>query len=76
MLEKKRIAEYNRLEKRAKEYGQQSEHYSIWINFNDTANAYKRKIKSEASIGVLQEYKNSLFDSENVRPKYQRIKNW
>ncbi len=76
MLDKKRKSENSRLKKRAEEYGRQSKHYKNWREFADTADDYKEKIKSGASVELLQEYKNFLFDSENVRPKYQRIKNW
>ena len=76
MLEKKRHSEDERLRLRAKEYGVSSKYNEIWNNFAKTASDYKKQIKHGASIELLTEYKNFLFDSENVRPKYARIKDW
>lgn len=76
MLEKKRISEYERLRLKAEEYGVTSTHYQVFNGFCTTCNSYKARIKKCASVELLQEYKDFLYDSENVRPKYKRIKNW
>ena len=76
MLDKKRISEYERLRARAGEYGVSSSHYQFFTDFCSTCDNYKAGLKSGASVELLQEYKAFLFDSENVRPKYERIKNW
>ena len=76
MLEKKRISEYERLRQKADEYGKLSSHYTTFTDFCLTCNEYKEKLKQGAAVGLLQEYKEYLFDSANVRPKYGRLKNW
>ena len=73
-LEKKRISEYERLRLKAKEYGSFSKHFRVWNDFNNTCDEYKKRLKYNSSIALLQEYQSYLFDSENVRKKYERIK--
>ena len=76
MLEKKRISEYERLRVKAVEYGASSRHNQIFNDFCVSCDGYKAALKKGASVELLQEYKAFLFDSANVRPKYERIKNW
>lgn len=76
MLEKKRISEYERLRLKADEYGPSSKHYETFNKFCSTCNEYKAKLKAGAAVDLLQEYRSFLFDSSNVRPKYERLKNW
>lgn len=73
-LERKRISEYERLRIKALEYGVNSKHYQIWLNFCNTCQEYKSKLKYNNNIELLQQYQEFLFDSENVRKKYERIK--
>ena len=75
-LEKKRLSEYERLRQRADEYGINSKHYAAFNSFYETCIDFKTKLKHGASVELLQAYKNYLYDSENVRPKYERIKNY
>ena len=76
MLDKKRISEYERLRNRAKEYSSFSNHTALYNAFCSTCDEYKEKLKKGASVALLEEYKAFLFDSQGVRPKYERIKNW
>lgn len=76
MLEKKRISEYERLRLKAVEYGANSRHNQIFNDFCVSCGDYKAALKKGASVKLLQDYKAFLFDSANVRPKYERIKNW
>ena len=76
MLEKKRVAEYERLRKKVEEYGVASQHSKVFNDFCVSCNEYKTRLKNGASCELLQEYKAFLFDSNGVRPKYERIKNW
>ncbi len=73
-LEKKRISEYERLRLKANEYGVNSNHYTIWLDFCNKCTDYKERLKNNSSIELLQEYERYLFDSKNVRKKYERIK--
>lgn len=75
-LEKKRIAEYERLRQRSAEYGVYSNHNKAFISFCETCDDYKAKLKKGASIELLQSYMDFLYDSKYVRPKYERIKNY
>ena len=74
MLEKRRISEYERLRLRAAEF--EANHRDKFNYFVEACNIYKDKIKKGASVELLQEYKSFLFNSEGLRPKYVRIKNW
>lgn len=76
MLDKKRISEYERLRVKAAEYGANSRHNQVFNDFCVSCGSYKAALKKGASVELLQEYKEFLFDSANVRPKYGRIKNW
>lgn len=76
MLEKRRLVEYERLRKRSKEYGPYSKLTTQFNAFCDTCNEYKASLKQGASVDLLSEYNNYLFNSSCVRPKYERIKNW
>lgn len=76
MLDKKRISEYERLRVKAAEYGANSRHNQVFNDFCVSCGGYKAALKKGASVELLQEYKEFLFDSANVRPKYGRIKNW
>ena len=76
MLEKKRISEYERLRVKAVEYGAKSRHNQVFNDFCVSCGGYKAALKRGASVELLQEYKAFLFGSINVRPKYERIKNW
>lgn len=75
-LEKRRISEYERLRQRADEYGCKSKYYDTFNDFCEKCNDFKRKVKKGASISLLEEYKSFLYDSDNLRRKYERIKNW
>lgn len=75
-FEKRRKNEYDRLRKRAKEYGVESKHVKIFNDFYTVCEEYKRQIKKGASVELLMEYKAFLYDSSNVRPKYARIKDY
>lgn len=75
-FEKKRLSEYERLRRKADEYGIYSKHYDAFTTFCETCNDYKERLKDGATVDLLQEYRTYLFDSGNVRPKYQRLKNW
>lgn len=76
MLEAKRRSEYERLRKKAVEYGVSSKHNAVYNDFCSVCGDYKKQLRQGASVELLQRYMSYLFDSENVRPKYQRIKNW
>lgn len=76
MLEKRRLVEYDRLRKRSKEYGRYSKFTDQFNNFCDACNKYKSELRQGASVALLSEYKDYLFNSSYVRPKYERIKNW
>lgn len=75
-LEKRRKTEYERLRKRAAEYGRDSTHWNTLNSFVSRCDDYKKNIKKGASVELLEEYQSFLYDSNNVRPKYERIKNW
>ena len=75
-LEKKRISEYERLRIKANEYGVHSKYYKKWFDFCTICTDYKDKLKNNSSIELLKEYERYLFDSENVRKKYERIKDY
>lgn len=68
--------EYDRLRKRANEYGVNSKHEKIWIDFCSMCDEYKHQIKKGASVELLVEYQSFLYDNDNLRPKYARIKDW
>ncbi len=75
-LERKRLSEYERLHLKAMEYGVNSRHSEVFNSFCQTCSTFKAELKHGASVELLQAYKDYLYDSENVRPKYERIKNW
>lgn len=75
-LEKKRISEYERLRLKANEYGSNSKHFQIWSDFCNTCADYKERLKNNSGVDLLQEYERYLFDSKNVRKKYERIKDY
>lgn len=72
-MEKKRLAEYERLRWRADEYRATPKYADTFNSFCEKCSEYKEKIKKGASVELLLEYQNFLF---KVRPKYVRIKNW
>lgn len=75
-LEKRRVKEYKRLWRKAEEYRELSTHYIVFNDFCSTCDVYKARLKACASVELLQEYEAFLYDNENLRPKYQRLKNW
>lgn len=66
-LEKRRKSEYKRLRLHP-----DLEHCKILDNFCCTCDDYKDKLKKGASVELLKEYKAFLYDSKNVRRKYER----
>lgn len=75
-LEAKRKSEYERLRIKANEYGTLSCHATLFNDFCSTCDKYKEKLKKGASVALLKEYEFFLYDSQGVRPKYGRLKNW
>ena len=75
-LEKRRKSEYERLRQRANEFGTQSKHYELFNSFIAKCDEFKSSIKKGASIELLKRYENFLYDSDGLRPKYERFKNW
>lgn len=75
-MEKKRLAEYERLRWRADEYRATPKYTDTFNSFCEKCSEYKEKIKKGASVELLLEYQNFLFNSPEARPKYVRIKNW
>lgn len=73
-LEKKRIAEYERLRLRAVEYGASSSQSEMFNTFCQKCSYYKDQLKKGASIKLLSEYQEYLFSSPGLRRKYERMK--
>ena len=73
-LEKKRLSEYERLRIKAAEYGVLSNHQAIFNEFCSTSNDFKDRIRQTASVELLTKYQDFLYDSQNVRRKYERIR--
>lgn len=66
-LEKRRKSEYERLRLHT-----DLKSCNILHDFCRTCDNYKDNLKKGASVALLQEYKAYLYDSENVRRKYER----
>ena len=75
-IEARRKGEYERLRQRANEYGVNSVHYETLTTFVNKCNDYKALIKKNPTVSILKEYERFVYDSEGLRPKYERIKNW
>lgn len=75
-LKARRKNEYERLRQKANEYGRLSKHYNAFISFNKKCEYYEHKIKEGASVTLLKEYEAYLYDTDGLRPKYDRKKNW
>lgn len=73
-LEKKRIAEYERLRQRAKEYCATPSQTELLNTFCQKCSYYKEQLKKGASIELLSEYQEYLFSSPGLRRKYERMK--
>lgn len=73
-LEKKRIAEYERLRQRAAEYGTSSSQAEMFNTFCQKCSYFKDQMKKGATIKLLSEYQEYLFSSPGLRRKYERMK--
>lgn len=73
-LEKKRIAEYERLRQRAAEYGASSSQAEMFNTFCQKCSYFKDQMKKGATIKLLSEYQEYLFSSPGLRRKYERMK--
>ena len=47
-----------------------------FLSFNKKCEYYEHKIKEGASMTLLKEYEAYLYDTDGLRPKYDRKKNW